>query len=117
MPFRPLPLLFLLLLTWSVPSNAQNSKLFDIEIAKIKVGNLIVEKVQKDSLSIYIFKSEVDAWLLVHIRVSHLITCVYKNDKLLKANIHSIINNKTYLSSIEWKKDHYDYDCSTYKYY
>ncbi|HEV7230991.1 MAG TPA: DUF6134 family protein [Bacteroidia bacterium] len=117
MSFRPRFFFFLLLLTWNARIQAQTSRLFDIEIAKIKVGNLIVEKVAKDSLSIYIFKSEVDAWLLVRIRVSHLITCVYRNDKLLKANIHSVINNKTYVSTVEWKKDHYDYDCSTYKYH
>jgi hypothetical protein len=92
-------------------------RVFDIDVANIKVGNMVVEKVTKDSLTIYIFRSEVDAWLLVRVHVSHLITCVYKNDKLIKADIRSVINKETYISSVLWNKDHYDYDCSTYKYH
>ena len=106
-------ILCLLLLTLK----AQSPCYFDIEVARVKVGNLVTERLQKDSLTFYIFTSEVDAWLFVRVKVSHLITCVYKKDKLIRADIHSVINKEKYVSHVEWKKDHYDYDCSTYKYH
>ncbi len=96
---------------------AQARSLFDIEVARVKVGNLVTEKIQKDSLTFYIFTSEVDAWLIVRVRVSHLIVCVYKKDKLIRADIHSVINKEKYVSHVEWKQDHYEYDCATYKYH
>ena len=108
-------ILFLLLFARTLPG--QSASLFDIEVAHVKVGNLITEKVKRDSLTFYVFKSEVDAWLIVKVRVSHLITCIYKGDKLLQADIRSVINKENYNSHVEWKKDHYEYDCSTYKYH
>jgi hypothetical protein len=109
--------LIILLAMLRIPVRAQHTGLFDIEIAKVKVGNLVIEEVKKDSLNIYILKSEVDAWLLVRIKVSHLMTCVYKNGKLIRADIHSTINGKKYESYTVWKNDHYEYDCNTYKYH
>jgi hypothetical protein len=112
------------LLLWLLPcllapgsAYSQSMHVFQIEVAHIKVGELITEKVVKDSLTFYIFRSEVDAWMLIRVRVSHLITCVYKKDKLVLAEINSVINNQKYHSKVEWKSDHYEYDCSTYKYH
>jgi hypothetical protein len=107
-------IVFLLL---SLSSFAQDKSMFDIEVAKIKVGTLCTEKVKKDSTTFYIFRSEVDAGFIVRVHVSHLITCVYVNKKLIRADIHSVINKEKYVSSVVWNKDHYDYDCSTYKYH
>jgi hypothetical protein len=109
--------LFFCILLLPIRLKAQPPSYFDIEVAHVKVGNLVTERIQKDSLTFYIFTSEVDAWLFVRIKVSHLITCVYKKDKLIRADIHSIINKEKYISHVEWKQDHYEYDCSTYKYH
>jgi hypothetical protein len=107
----------LLLVLLSIPARAQHPAIFDIEIAKVKVGNLVIEEVKKDSLRIYILKSEVDGWLLTKIRVSHLMTCVYKNNKLIRAEINSTINGKKYASYTVWENDHYKFDCNTHKYH
>jgi hypothetical protein len=101
----------------SCRSFAQQTTLFDIEVAKIKVGSLVTEKVVKDSMTIYIFRSEVDAGFIMRVKVSHTISCVYIKNKLVRADIHSVINQDKYVSSVAWNKDHYDYDCSTYKYH
>ncbi len=109
--------LILLCFLFSAAFLQAETRVFDIDIANVKVGNMVVEKVVKDSLTIYIFRSEVDAWMLVRVHISHLITCIYKGEKLVKADIHSVINKEIYNSTVMWNKDHYDFDCSTYKYH
>jgi len=109
--------LMIITLLCSFLARGQERTMFDIEIAKIKVGSLCTEKIVRDSMTIYIFRSEVDAGFIKRVKVSHTISCVYIHKKLIRANINSVINGEKYISSVNWNTDHYDYDCSTYKYH
>jgi hypothetical protein len=93
------------------------TKVFDIKLAGLKIGELTAQREVKDSFTYYSLDSKVSFWFFSTIKVHHHNNTVYCNGKLISSVSTSKTSKGNFSSSIIWSKTHYTVKVNAYKYH
>lgn len=97
-------------------AQSQDIVKYDVSIAGISIGEMVAKRENRGSDIHYELKSNVSFWFFGKINLDYLTNAIYKDRKLVKANVVSKTNRGNFNSDIEWRNDHYRIKSTNYKY-
>jgi hypothetical protein len=94
----------------------QEKREFDITVAGISIGDMSAFKSVEGDLTYYTVKSRVSFWFFGWVTLDYTMKSEYKGNQLMKVNGISTTNRGDFLTTINWQKDHYNVETSSYKF-
>lgn len=97
-------------------AQSQDIVKYDVSIAGISIGEMVAKRESRGGDIHYELKSNVSFWFFGKINLDYLTKAIYKEKKLIKANVLSTTNRGNFASDIEWRDNHYKIKSTNYKY-
>lgn len=115
-PATVLALLLSVGLMLSTQAQTKTNK-YDIVLAGFTIGSMQADKVTSGTTVDYQIHSKVEFWFFGKIFVEFLQKAHFENSQFVSSKTNSDSNRGNFVTTIDWKNDHYEVDANSYKFH
>jgi len=115
---RATGLAVILFLTTVIIAQAQSKiNKYDIVLAGFTIGSMQADKVTAGTTVDYQIHSKVEFWFFGKIHVEFLQKAHFEKNYFISSKTNSDSNRGNFITTVEWKEDHYEVDANSYKFH